>query len=242
MELLLKNGTPFTYLQCQTKKVGTLPRLPLNQSAKKFVPNSWGQVDFAIRQVNSVLNLPNQQVKYFGTFKLRKNFNQSCSSPKKFGLVETTLGLKMLAAAYPIDSFPSQRVEWTGQIIFQDYPRTYFQITFYGSLQLNEGKLTITYYMYLQISWIAVKNNDLRSYKVYIAFEQTNYKCIIIYNAMSILSYILIFFIIVGPENIQQECRWKLKVNKLFISVLFKKQYLLLLVCYSRSMAWVSWL
>ena len=48
-----------------------------------------------------------------------------------------------------------------------------------------------------------MKNNDLRSYKVCIAFEneQTNYWCIIIYNAMSVLSYILIFFIIVGPEN-----------------------------------------
>lgn len=114
----VENGTPFTYLQCQTKKVGTLPRLPLNQSAKKFVSNSWGLVDFSIRQVNSVLNLPNQQVKCFGTFKLRKNFNQSCSSPKKFGLVKTTLGLKMLAVAYPSDNFPSHRVECTGQIIF----------------------------------------------------------------------------------------------------------------------------
>ena len=114
----LQNGTPFTYLQCQTKIVGTLPQLPLNQSAKKFVSNSWGQVDFAIRLVNSVLNLPNQQVKCLGTFKLRKNFNQSCSSKNEFGLVKTTLGLKMLAAAYPIDNFPSHRVEWIGQIIF----------------------------------------------------------------------------------------------------------------------------
>lgn len=161
----MKNGTPFTYLQCQTKTVGTLPQLPVNQSAKKFVFNSWGLVDFAIRQVNSVLNLPNQQVKCFGTFKLWKNFNQSCSSKNEFGLVKTTLGLKMLAAAYPIDNFPSHRVEWIGQIIFWDYPRTYFQITCYGSLQLTEGKLTITYY--LQISRIAVKNNDLRSYKVH---------------------------------------------------------------------------
>ena len=112
------DGTPFTYLQCQTKIVGTLPLLALNQSAKKFVSNSWGLVDFSIRQVNSVLNLPNQQVKCFGTFKLRKNFNQSCSSKNEFGLVETTLGLKMLAVAYHNDNFPSHRVECPGQIIF----------------------------------------------------------------------------------------------------------------------------
>ena len=130
-----QDGTPFTYLQCQTKIVGTLPWLALNQSAKKFVSNSWGLVDFSIRQVNSVLNLPNLQVKCFGTFKLWKNFDQSCSSQKKFGLVETTLGLKMLAVAYHNDNFPSHRVEWPGQIIFQDYSRTYFQITCYGSLQ-----------------------------------------------------------------------------------------------------------
>lgn len=35
------------------------------QRVKKVVSNSWGLVDFAIRQVNSVLNLPNQQVKCF---------------------------------------------------------------------------------------------------------------------------------------------------------------------------------
>ena len=39
----------------------------LNQSAKKFVSNSWGLVDFAIRLVNAFLNLPNRQVKCYGT-------------------------------------------------------------------------------------------------------------------------------------------------------------------------------
>ena len=44
-------------------------------------------------------------------------------------------------------------------------------MTCYDSLQLIEGKLCITYY--LQISWIAVKNNDVRGTR-YIALEQTN--------------------------------------------------------------------
>ena len=32
-----------------------------------------GLVDFAIMLINSVLNLPNEQVKFFGKFKLHKN-------------------------------------------------------------------------------------------------------------------------------------------------------------------------
>ena len=40
-----------------------------------------GLVGFAIMLINSVLNLPNEQVKFFGKFKLHKNctYNQ-CSS------------------------------------------------------------------------------------------------------------------------------------------------------------------
>ena len=37
-------------------------------------------MDFAIRLVNPVLNLPDGQVKFFGKFKLHKNCNQCCSS------------------------------------------------------------------------------------------------------------------------------------------------------------------
>ena len=56
--------------------------------------SSWGLVDFAIRLVNTFLNLSNGQVKYFGTFNSQKNCNQSCSSKKKcFGLVKVILGL-----------------------------------------------------------------------------------------------------------------------------------------------------
>ena len=52
------------------------------QRANKVVSNSPGLVDVAIiGLVNSVLNLPEGQVKLFGKFKLQKNCNQ-CRSPK----------------------------------------------------------------------------------------------------------------------------------------------------------------
>ena len=40
---------------------------------KKVVSDSHGLVDFAIALVNSVLNLPDGQVKFFEEFKLQKN-------------------------------------------------------------------------------------------------------------------------------------------------------------------------
>ena len=43
------------------------------QRAKKVVSDSPGLVDFAIGLVNSVLNLPDWQVKYFEEFNLQKN-------------------------------------------------------------------------------------------------------------------------------------------------------------------------
>ena len=43
------------------------------QHAKKVVSDSPGLVDFAIGLVNSVLNLPDGQVKFFEEFKLKKN-------------------------------------------------------------------------------------------------------------------------------------------------------------------------
>ena len=50
-----------------------LSRLNSIQRAKKVVSDSLGLVDFAIGLVNSVLNLPNGQVKYFEEFNLPKN-------------------------------------------------------------------------------------------------------------------------------------------------------------------------
>ena len=43
------------------------------QRAKKVVSESPGLVDFAIGVVNSVLNLPDGQVRFFEEFKLHKN-------------------------------------------------------------------------------------------------------------------------------------------------------------------------
>ena len=51
----------------------------ISKNAKKDVSDSPGLVDFAIRLVNCVLNLPGGQVKLFGKFKLQKNCNQCCS-------------------------------------------------------------------------------------------------------------------------------------------------------------------
>ena len=62
------------------------------ECAKKVVSDSLGLVGFAIWLVNSVLNLPEEQVKFFKKFKLQKNCNQSCLS-KFFGLVHASNNL-----------------------------------------------------------------------------------------------------------------------------------------------------
>ena len=55
-----------------------------DQRAKKVVSDSPGLVDFAVGLVNSVLNLPDGQVIFWGEFKLQKKCNQSCSSDPSF--------------------------------------------------------------------------------------------------------------------------------------------------------------
>ena len=55
------------------------------QRAKKVVSNSLGLVDFAIGLVNSVLNLPNGQVKYFEKFNLPKNCEINSAHKKIWG-------------------------------------------------------------------------------------------------------------------------------------------------------------
>ena len=50
--------------------------------AKKAVSDSLGLVDFAIGPVNSVINLPDRQVRFFGGIQI-KNCNQ-CSSKNLF--------------------------------------------------------------------------------------------------------------------------------------------------------------
>ena len=57
----------------------------LNQRAKKAVSDSPGLVDFVIGLVNSVLNLPDGQVKFFEEFKLQKNCEIHRSSKPFWG-------------------------------------------------------------------------------------------------------------------------------------------------------------
>ena len=53
--------------------------------AKKVVSDSLGLVDFAIRLVNSVLNLPDGKVKYFEEFILQKNREINSTYQKNWG-------------------------------------------------------------------------------------------------------------------------------------------------------------
>ena len=70
------------------------------QGAKKVVSDSPGLVHFTIRLVNSVLNLPDGQVKSFGELKLQKNcdllilLTHFCFGGRGRGLVEMTFELK----------------------------------------------------------------------------------------------------------------------------------------------------
>ena len=55
------------------------------QCAKKEVSDSLGLVDFAIGLLNSVLNLPDGQVKYFEEFNLQKNCEINFAYPNIWG-------------------------------------------------------------------------------------------------------------------------------------------------------------
>ena len=55
------------------------------QRAKKVLSDSPGLVDFAIEIVNSVLNFPDEQVKFFEEFKLQKNCLINPAYQKVFG-------------------------------------------------------------------------------------------------------------------------------------------------------------
>ena len=59
----------------------------------KVLPNSLGLVDFAIRLVNSVINLPDGQVKFFEEFKLQRNCEINLPIKTFWGLVEKMVGL-----------------------------------------------------------------------------------------------------------------------------------------------------
>ena len=55
------------------------------QRAKKVVSDSPGLLDFVIGLVNSVLNLPDGQVKFFEEFKLQKNCEINSAHQNVFG-------------------------------------------------------------------------------------------------------------------------------------------------------------
>ena len=63
------------------------------QHAKKVVSDSSGLVDFAIGLVNSVINLPDGQVKFFEQFKLQKNLEINLLIKTILGLVEMMFGV-----------------------------------------------------------------------------------------------------------------------------------------------------
>ena len=63
------------------------------QHAKKIVSDNLGLVDFAIGLVNSVLKLPDRQVKIFGYSNYKRMGKQSCSSKIVFGLVRASYSL-----------------------------------------------------------------------------------------------------------------------------------------------------
>ena len=63
--------------------------------------DSPGLVDFAIGLVNSVLNLPNGQVKFFEEFKLHKNCVINPAHQNVLGLVEINFGLVHASYSLP---------------------------------------------------------------------------------------------------------------------------------------------
>ena len=63
------------------------------QRAKKVVSYSPGLVDFAIGLVNSVINLPDGQVKVFEEFKLQENREINLLVTTFLGLVKMMFGL-----------------------------------------------------------------------------------------------------------------------------------------------------
>ena len=77
----LKNPQILASKYCHRMANNQMKHPALNENpecAKKVVCDSLGLVDFAIWLVNSVLNLPKEQVKFFKKFKLQKNCNQCC--------------------------------------------------------------------------------------------------------------------------------------------------------------------
>ena len=75
------------------------------QCGKNVVSDSPGLVDFAIRQVNFVINLPDGQVKFFEESKLQRNCEINLLIKTFLGLIEMTFGLVNVSFSLP---------EWQG--------------------------------------------------------------------------------------------------------------------------------
>ena len=71
------------------------------QCAKKEVSDSLGLVDFAIGLVNSVINLPDGQVNFFGEFKLQMNCEINLLIKTFLGLAEMIFGLVNVSFSLP---------------------------------------------------------------------------------------------------------------------------------------------
>ena len=66
-----------------------------------MVSDSPGLVDFAIGLVNSVFNLPDGQVIFFGEFEKQKNCEINSALQKAFWLAEMTSGLVNVSFSLP---------------------------------------------------------------------------------------------------------------------------------------------
>ena len=77
------------------------PSLVVRLRAKKVVSDIPGLVDFAIRLVNSVINLPDGQVKCFKEFKLQKNCEINLFIKTFLRLVEMIFGLVKVSVSLP---------------------------------------------------------------------------------------------------------------------------------------------
>ena len=71
------------------------------QRAKRVVSDSPGLVGFAIGLVNSVINLPNGQVKFFEESKLQRNSEINLLIKAFLGLVEMMFGLVNVSFSLP---------------------------------------------------------------------------------------------------------------------------------------------
>ena len=73
----------------------------ITQRAKEVVSDSLGLVDFAIRLVSSVINLPDGQVKFFEEFKLQKYCQINLLIKTFLGLLEMMFGLVNVSFSLP---------------------------------------------------------------------------------------------------------------------------------------------